>query len=110
MAERGYKLLKAIRRIPGHDVFGELQAELLATWIATVRQASDDLSRADIADACIGSMLAKAPVGNDGIWPCEAVRQVMENMQSDTMMEGARTGIYNSRGVHWRGEGGDQER
>ena len=25
-------------------------------------------------------------------------------------MNGAHTGIYNSRGVHWRGEGGNQER
>jgi len=34
----------------------------------------------------------------------------MEDIQSERMMEGARTGIYNSRGVHYRGEGGDQER
>ena len=25
-------------------------------------------------------------------------------------MEGVHTGLYNSRGVTWRGEGGDQER
>lgn len=25
-------------------------------------------------------------------------------------MRGAHTGVYNSRGVHWRGEGGEQER
>ena len=25
-------------------------------------------------------------------------------------MQGAHTGVYNSRGAHWRGEGGDQER
>jgi hypothetical protein len=34
----------------------------------------------------------------------------MEDIQSERMMEGAHTGVYNSRGVHWRGEGGDQER
>jgi hypothetical protein len=34
----------------------------------------------------------------------------MEDIQSDGMMEGVRTGVYNSRGVYWRGEGGDQER
>src|SRR3954463_8792861 len=26
------------------------------------------------------------------------------------MMEGAHVGVCNSRGVHWHGEGGDQER
>ncbi len=30
MAERGYKLLEAIERIPGHDPLGELRADRLA--------------------------------------------------------------------------------
>jgi hypothetical protein len=34
----------------------------------------------------------------------------MEETQSESLMNGARTGVYNSRGVHWRGEGGGQER
>lgn len=110
MAERGYKLLEAIERIPGHDDLGELQVNRLAKWIATVREASAKLGRGDIADLCIGKILANSPVGGDGIWPCEPVRQVMEDVQSEPMMQGAHTGVYNSRGVHWRGEGGDQER
>lgn len=110
MAERGYRLLEAIERIPGHDDLGELRADRLAKWIEAVRQACAELSRADIGDICIGRMLANAPVGQDGVWPCEPVRQVMEDIQSEPMMQGAHTGVYNSRGAHWRGEGGDQER
>lgn len=110
LAKRGHHLLDAIDRIPGHDDLGELKADRLARWVATVRQASAKLSRADIADLCIGKMLANAPVGQGDVWPCEPVRQVMEDIQSESMMEGAHTGIYNSRGAHWRGEGGDQER
>jgi addiction module HigA family antidote len=110
MAMRGYKLVEAIERIPGHNHVGELKGELLAKWIGTVRQGAAELSRADIADICIGKLLSNAPVGQDGVWPCEAVRQVMEDLQSERVMEGAQTGVYNSRGVHWRGEGGDQER
>ena len=110
MAERGYKLLEAIERIPGHNDLGELEADRLAKWIATVRQSCAELSRAKVGDLAIGKVLACAPVGNDGVWPCEPVRDVMEDIQSEDMMSGARTGVYNSRGVHWRGEGGDQER
>ena len=110
LADRGYKLVDGMRRIPGHDDLGELRAEHLAKWIATVRQSSAELSRADIADICVGKILAHAPVGEDGVWPCEPVRQVMEEIQSESMMQGAHNGVYNSRGVHWRGEGGDQER
>jgi hypothetical protein len=110
MAERGDKLLEAVQRIPGHNELGELKAENLAKWIASVRQSASDLSRADVADLCIGRLLSHPPVGKDGIWPCEAVRQAMEDIQSETVMHGACTGVCNSRGAHWRGEGGDQER
>jgi hypothetical protein len=34
----------------------------------------------------------------------------MEDILSEDMMRGAYTGVYNSRGVHTRGPGGDQER
>jgi len=109
-AERGYKLLQGLNGIPGHDDLGELQADKLAAWIKTVRDACAELGRLDIADVCLGNLLAGAPVGNDGVWPCEPVRQVMEDVRSKKMMRGARTGLYNSRGSIWRGEGGDQER
>jgi hypothetical protein len=45
-----------------------------------VRGASAELGRADIADLCIGKMLANASVGKDAIWPCEPVREVMEEI------------------------------
>jgi hypothetical protein len=110
MAERGYKLLESIQRIPGHNDLGELEANRLAKWIAIVRQSCAALSRADAADACIGKVLSCSPVGKDGVWPSEPVRGVIEDIQSESMARGAHTGVYNSRGVHARGEGGDQER
>src|SRR5207344_3298514 len=78
MAQRGYKLLEAIERVPGHDELGQLGAERLAKWIAIVRQSCAELDRTDIADVCIGKVLSCAPVGRDGAWPCESVRDVME--------------------------------
>jgi hypothetical protein len=110
MAQRGYKLLKAIERLPGYNDLGELKTDRLARWIATVRHSCAEMSRTDVADICIGSVLSCAPVDKDGVWPCEPVRDVMEDIQSESMMNGAHTGVYNSRGVHSRGEGGDQER
>ncbi|MEY9124252.1 HigA family addiction module antitoxin [Bradyrhizobium yuanmingense] len=110
MAEGGYKLLDALERIPGHNDLGELQANRLAKWVATVRQQCAEAGRAEVADICIGKVLSHAAVGKDGVWPCEPVRDVMEDIQSEPMMNGTHTGVYNSRGVHIRGEGGDQER
>jgi hypothetical protein len=110
MAERGYKLLEAIERIPGHSDLGELEVDRLAKWVTTVRSSCAELGRADVADIAIGQVLSCAPVGTDGVWPCEPVREVMEDVESESMMRGAHTGVFNSRGAHWRGEGGDQER
>jgi len=110
MAKRGYRLLEALGRLPGQDVCGDVDQLRLAKWVEAVRQSCKELSRADVADICIGKLLSRAPEGKDGVWPCESVRAVMEDIQSEPLMEGAHTGIYNSRGVHVRGDGGQQER
>ena len=110
LAERGYKLLDSLKRIPGHDPQGELERGHLAKWVKTVREGCAELGRLDIADICLGKVFSAAPEGKDGIWPCEPVRDVMEDIQSEKISNGVCTGVYNSRGAHWRGEGGGQER
>jgi hypothetical protein len=115
-AERGHTVLEAIKRIPGHDDPCEtaevrLKAtDRLAKWVKTVRDACSELGRAKTADYYLGKFLAHSPEGQDGVWPCESVRQVMEDIQSESIFEGAKTSLYNARGAHWRGEGGGQER
>jgi len=106
----GYKLLEGIQRIPGHDDLDELKTDLLAKWVNTVRQACSELGRAQVADICLGKLFANAPEGSDGVWPCEPVRDVMEDILSEKISEGAHIGLFNSRGVQWRGEDGGQER
>lgn len=110
-AERGLRLFESIGRIPGQDkVTEEERREALAQWVATVRRSCAELSRADIADLCLGKLFSAAPVGEDGVWPNEAVRDVMEGLQSEYINQGAHVGLYNARGPHWSKEGGDQER
>jgi hypothetical protein len=110
MAQRSYKLLEGLKRIPGHNDLGELETYQLAKWVKTVRDSCTELARGEIGEICIGKLLSSALVGNDGVWPCEPVRQVMENLRSRSVMRGAQTGRYNARGVQYRGEGGNQER
>jgi addiction module HigA family antidote len=111
LAQRGYRLLEALERIPGQDEpTQEAQLEKLRAWVAAVRKSCAELDRANIGDVCLGKLFANAPVGADGVWPNEVVRDVMEEMQSEDASSGAHTGLYNARGVHWRGEGGRQER
>lgn len=111
LATRGYRLLEALERIPGQDkATEEDQRKKLSEWVSAVRKACAELDRVDIADVCLGKLLSNASVGEDGVWPNEVVREVMEDLQSEKISEGAHTGLYNARGVHSRDEGGAQER
>ena len=110
LAKNGYKLLHGLTRIPGYNDAGELDISELSKWIDTVRKACSEISRDQVAETHIGELLSSAPIGADGVWPCEVVRDVMEDLRSKHIMRGAHTGLYNARGVHWRGEGGDPER
>jgi addiction module HigA family antidote len=110
LAQRGWRLLEAIERLPGQDPDGTIDTAKLRKWVADVRKSAVELSRGEVCDLCLGKMFANSPVGKDGVWPCEPVRDVLEELQSQPLIDGARTARYNQRGVHWRGEGGGQER
>jgi addiction module HigA family antidote len=110
LATRGYRLLEGIERIPGHDKKGVLRKENLAKWVSEVRKLAAELDRLAVCDICLGKLFSSAPADADGNWPCEPVRDIMEELQSEEISRGAHTGLYNARGAHWRGEGGGQER
>ena len=104
-----YHLLNEITKIPGTNDDGKIDGHALAAWISEVRQLCRNYARADMGDYCIGELLAKAPAGKNGIWPCEAVCEAMVGMASTKIGEGFHIGTLNSRGVVNRGEGGKQE-
>jgi addiction module HigA family antidote len=110
VASAAYRLLDRMKRIPGTDENGRIDAAALAAWLAEVRRLCREYTRADIGDHCLGQLLAKAPEGENGIWPCEAVCEAMEAIASPEIGRGFYIGVQNSRGAHWRGEGGEQER
>jgi addiction module HigA family antidote len=105
-----YALLDKIKRIPGTDDDGTIKVSSLKEWVTEVRSLCMMYGRTKIGDEKIGQILAGAPLGDDGIWPCKALRDVLEEIGSPDIAIGMGVGVYNSRGVHYRGEGGDQER
>ncbi len=110
VAAAAYRLLDQIKRIPGKDENGKIDAAALATWLAEVRRLCREYARADVGDDCLGQLLAKSPADENGMWPCEAVCDAMEGIASPAIGKGFYIGVHNSRGFHARGEGGRQER
>jgi len=107
-----YTLLEHAKRIPGTDDTGNIKAKDLKAWLIETRALCAKYGRVEIGDQKIGQLLAAAPAGADGVWPCSPVRDVLEEIGTKDIAIGVSIGRFNSRGVHSRGieDGGLQER
>lgn len=107
----GYALLTSINRVPGAGPDGRVDIDALRRWTGQVLDLAATSGRRRIAEILIGQMLAAAPEDDDGTWPCEAVRDLLEELQSERAEQSLAAKLYNSRGVTSRGleDGGGQE-
>jgi transcriptional regulator with XRE-family HTH domain len=112
LATQAYRLLELWNRIPGTRDDGTVDGEALESWIKEARSLAKEGGREEIADSRIGNMLSASPIGSDGNWPAEPVREVIDLFRSKPMIEGFRIGKSNRRGVTTRmpREGGELER
>jgi addiction module HigA family antidote len=109
-ARNANTFIDALSSVPGVDEHGVIQAEKLKEWIIEARHISEPTGHRAILDYQIGEILAHAPLGEDGSWPCETVREAVNDLYSLEIERGITIGRYNARGATWRGEGGAQER
>jgi hypothetical protein len=112
LAQHAWRILENWRQVPGRRENGTIDAKQLDSWVQEARLAFADSDRADIGDEQIGAVLSASPEGSDGIWPAEAVRDLIERIGSTSIESGLHVGLRNSRGITSRGvyDGGDQER
>lgn len=111
IALNAYRLLSEWRTLPGRD--GDMVDNArLQEWIDRARQRLRDAQRLEVGDRQIGRLLAASPSDADGAWPCLAVREALERLQSPSIERGMETEMFNSIGVSSRGllDGGEQER
>jgi hypothetical protein len=110
VARSAYEMLEQIGRIPGSVGDGSIDPEKLKDWLKAVREQAAAIARADVADNAIGQLLSKSPAGEEGIWPCRAVCEAMEAINSPSVGDAFIIGARNSRGMHYVGDDGDEER
>jgi hypothetical protein len=111
-ARAAYELLESMHTLPGTRPDGSVDASALATWVKTARNLLADARRPTVGDSRIGNVLGASPIGEDGLWPHEAVRDILESEESPEIERGISISVYNSRGVVSKDlrEGGAQER
>lgn len=106
------KILSDLHGVPGMTADCNLDAEALEAWVSEARRLCKANGREAIGDQRIGQVLANAPAGADGVWPCEPVRDLLDKIASPRHIGiGFTTGKRNLRGVTTRGifDGGAQE-
>jgi hypothetical protein len=111
VASQAWRLLESWGQLPGEEK-GEVDADELRHWVGEAHRLAVRAERGAIGDQYIGKLLSHSPNGKDGVWPHEAVREMVEAMRNSKLEQGIIIGIHNSRGVTSRGmlDGGKQER
>lgn len=112
LSSRAYRLLHSWRQVPGTQPDGGIEVTALKQWVDNTRRDLEEKGLLPIGDQMIGQSLSSSPLGSDGAWPHEAVREVIEEVRSDDIEKGIIIGKFNSRGVVSRSieAGGDDER
>jgi hypothetical protein len=111
LSTHAWTVLHDIRRSPGADAQGKIDSTALKAWIANARDQLAAIDRADVGDVKIGELLGRSIGGEDGIWPPESVRDLIEDVRSTALEDGLRCGRMNQRGTTVRDpyDGGAQE-
>jgi excisionase family DNA binding protein len=111
-AHHAWWVLRHWQDIPGRSDDGTVDGAHLTAWVRAARLALADSGRTEIGDELIGQVLAASPVGADGSWPSEPVREIIEATGSQSLESGIYTGVINNDGTTSRGvfDGGDLER
>lgn len=110
-AHLAYDLLTGWAGVPASEA-GVIDPVKLQAWTMAAREACQAARRGPIGDEKIGEVLARAVVGEDGVWPPRAVREVIEQVRSESVETGLFIGRLRLMGTSTRaiGEGGRQER
>jgi len=93
-------------------VAGVISPDDLRIWVKATRQKSKDADRLAVCDLTIGELFGRAPEDTDKARPPVAIREIIEECESEEMERGLTTGLRNLRGGFSKGlhEGGKQER
>lgn len=112
VAERAYDVLNEWRWVPGAGEDGNISSSAFSEWVRQAMDTSVQQGHGRMAQITVGHVLAHAPADPDGIWPCVAVRDVLDNPAYESIRLGLHTGLFNKRGITSRAhdEGGEQER
>lgn len=112
LAKIAWHIFDACQRMPGTKTDGRIDPIEVTEFVTTTRRLANEAGRLDVCDSTLGQIFAHAPKDSNGIWPTEAICDILDLPELDKMRQGFVMGVMNKRGVTSRAsnEGGEQER
>lgn len=98
-ATQAWWVLHSWKGFPGQVGDGPPDVDIMNAWVKAARLALSEADRSDIGDEMIGQTFADSPVGEDGAWPAEPVRDLLETIGSRELEHGFALGRMNRRGA-----------
>ena len=110
--DRAYTLLSNWKKHSKDTNSCPIDPSKLASWVKETRRLALECGRSKNADKEIGQILSQFPADDDGSWPPEAVREILEDVANHDIDSGFEIGVHKRHGTTIRGfhEGGKQER
>lgn len=109
-AERAYLALEHAGVIPGSRKDGTIDIQQLRNWVIDARAMAKEHGRTVVGDNRVGHILSRSDtVADDGIWPIQEIRDVLEENASEEISRGLIIGRYNfcnGRGMRNRSRDG----
>src|SRR5260370_35606878 len=98
-AGNGFTLLTSFDRLPGTGPDGRVDPAALRQWVTRVLELAAASGRRKVAEALIGQILASAPADDDGTWPCQPARDLLEleELQSERVDRNLPARLSNRR-------------
>ncbi|SMB24864.1 conserved hypothetical protein [Serratia proteamaculans] len=110
IARNAWRLLEKWETPPGSQQNGTFRADNFTEWLEKVKEVATESGHLGVALSKIGEVLIAAPSDPDGLWINRAIASALNDRDAESMREGYRRGIYNSRGAHWVDPTGKPER
>ena len=110
IATNAWRLLHEWQTPPGTQDDGSFDDTQFTRWLQRAKVVCTESGHLEVALINIGEVLFHCPADTDGLWINRTVAEALNARDAENMRDGFRTGVFNSRGVHWVDPTGKPER
>jgi hypothetical protein len=110
IATNAWRLLHEWCTPPGMQEDGSFNDAHFSSWLQRVKEICTESGHLEVALIYVGEVLIHCPSDTNGLWINHTVADALNARDAEDMRSGFRTGIFNSRGVHWVDPTGKPER